>query len=386
MKRPQPLKAILSSTRAQWNSSDTRTAVRENFEKMIQCGTEALGGEVYASDVEEKIVWHTCKSRACPSCGHRATRGWLMEQANALPDVPFVMVTLTMPDLLWPLFQQNRHLLVDLPALGAAVIQSLVRVRYGMRPMIIVIPHTFGHALNFNCHLHVLLSCGGLDISSTRWIDAAPLGRDTVMRSWRNTLITYLQKAWRADLINQGSRVDDIPSLLESQSSRWWNVHITGLRSKKQLIRYAGRYLRRPPIAQHRLSSVSDKNVVFRSKVRRLKRSVLISMPLAEFVHRLADHVPERYRHAVRYFGLLAPSTRAKTAVGLFNLLGQRPRRPLRKLGWAASIRADFGKDPLRDSHNNLMRWKRRIAPSADSPSLVERRKCFSLYVTRKTT
>jgi hypothetical protein len=28
-----------------------------------------------------------------------------------------------MPDVLWPIFRQNRHLLHDLPALAAAVIQ-----------------------------------------------------------------------------------------------------------------------------------------------------------------------------------------------------------------------------------------------------------------------
>jgi len=29
--------------------------------------------------------------------------------------------------------------------------------------MIIVIPHTFGHHLKFNCHLHILVSEGGLN-------------------------------------------------------------------------------------------------------------------------------------------------------------------------------------------------------------------------------
>ena len=63
-----------------------------------------------------------------------------------------------MPDVLWPVFQRNRHLLHDLPVLGAQVLQQWARRKYGSRLMIVVIPHTFGRHLNFNCHLHILVS------------------------------------------------------------------------------------------------------------------------------------------------------------------------------------------------------------------------------------
>jgi len=35
------------------------------------------------------------------------------------------------PDVLWPIFRQNRHLLHDLPTIGAEVIQQWARDRYG---------------------------------------------------------------------------------------------------------------------------------------------------------------------------------------------------------------------------------------------------------------
>jgi hypothetical protein len=95
---------------------------------MIDCRTPALGAEVYASETEQKLVYHTCKSRACPSCGHRATQLWQREQWTALPDIPYAGIVLTMPDILWPIFQQNRHLLYDLGALGAAVVEEWVNM------------------------------------------------------------------------------------------------------------------------------------------------------------------------------------------------------------------------------------------------------------------
>src|SRR5438309_1909058 len=150
MRYKQPLRRILTATRDQWDRDETRPAVRQNFKRMIDCGTPALGAEVYASCSEEKLVYHTCKSRACPSCGHRATELWQREQSVALPDVPYAGVVLTMPDVLWPIFLDNRHLLHDLPALGAEVIQQWVKAKYGVRVLIMVVQHTFGRRLTFH--------------------------------------------------------------------------------------------------------------------------------------------------------------------------------------------------------------------------------------------
>src|SRR5712692_85855 len=124
MRYKQPLKQILIATRSYWDRVETRSAVRQNFEKVINCRTRVLGAEVYASETEQKLVYHTCKSRACPGCGHRATLLWQREQWAVLPDVPYAGMCLTMPDVLWSIFQQNRHLLHDLGALGAATIQQ----------------------------------------------------------------------------------------------------------------------------------------------------------------------------------------------------------------------------------------------------------------------
>ncbi len=97
---------------------------------------------------------------------------WQRDQWQELPDIPCAHVSLTMPDVLWPLFQQNRHLLHDLPVLGAKSIEQLAYQTYGVRLMILVIPHTFGRHLNFNCYLHVLVSEGGLNADGMAWRQA----------------------------------------------------------------------------------------------------------------------------------------------------------------------------------------------------------------------
>src|SRR2546430_8645593 len=39
---------------------------------------------------------------------------WQLEQDASLPDVPYAAIGFSMPDVLWPIFKQNRHLLHDL--------------------------------------------------------------------------------------------------------------------------------------------------------------------------------------------------------------------------------------------------------------------------------
>ena len=82
---------------------------------------------------------------------------------------------------LWPIFQRNRHLLHDLPALGAAVIKQWVKIKFGVEVLITVIPHTFGAWLNFNSHLHILVSAGGMKTSEGIWIDRLYFDRRKLM-------------------------------------------------------------------------------------------------------------------------------------------------------------------------------------------------------------
>ena len=359
----QPLKHILASTREHWDREEMRPSVRHNFQQMLKCGTAALGAEVYASTNETKFVFHRCKSRACPSCGQRATELWQREQSSALPDVYYASIVLTMPDVLWPVFQQNRHLFDDLPRLGAEVIQQWVKARYGVRVLMIVVPHSFGRRLNFHPHLHVLVSTGGLDESECRWITALRFDKGALMHMWRYAVITYLRAALQAKVLGSALGREELRAVLKTQYERWWNINVDHFKSKWQFLRYAGRYIRRPPIAQHRFVKIADREVQFWTKDLKQKRRVTIRCSMEEFVAALAEHVPDHYRHGIRYFGLLAPRSKRQTSAALFALLGQQKHPRPKRLSWANSLRKHFGVDPLIDSRGQQMHWIARLRP-----------------------
>src|ERR1039457_3495696 len=148
-------------------------------------------------------------------------------------------------------------------------------------------------------------------------------------------------------------------------------IDIDHFESKKHFLLYAGRYVRRPPIAQYRFVKITDREVRFWTKDKILKRRVNVSYTPEEFVATLAEQVPNRYQHAIRYFGLLAPGSKARTSAALFLLLGQEKRPRPRRLSWAFSLRRDFGVDPLIDQRGQPMRWIGRLSPRAQEGCLT---------------
>jgi Putative transposase/Transposase zinc-binding domain len=363
MKRHDPLRKLLLQTRPHWDRDETRPSVRSAFAKALQCRTLALGAEVFASENEEQVFCHTCKSRPCSSCGYRATLQWQRERWAALPDIAYKGITFTMPDVLWPLFGDNPHLTAALSPLAANIIQSRVFIRSGLRVGVMAILHTFNGKLAFNSHVHTMVTAGGLYSLSDSWVPTVYYERDELLESWRKAIIKLLRTALRVGQLISALTVNEIETILNEQEKRWWSINIQSFKSKDHFLRYAGRYVRRPPIAQKRVTHVGEGIIRFWYKDKKLRRKEYVQCSPEEFIERWSQHIPERYRHAVRNFGLFAPRAMPQTLGAVFAILGQERRTRPKPRRWAESIKRNFGRDPLRDSKGKGMTWVRRIAP-----------------------
>ena len=355
------LKYILEATRNIWDRAGTRPAVRKNFAAVIDCGTAYLGWKVYASDREERLCYHRCKSRFCSSCGYRATLQWLAEQKAVLPDIPYSGIVFTMPRELWAIFKRNRHLLHDLPDLAAGVLQQWISMRYGAKAIIMIVPHTFGGDLKFNCHLHTLISTGAFEESTGRWIPELQLNKNAVMKMWRYAVIEHLRGALKAGVLKSQLSPPHTRRLLStayySEKHRSWIILWDMIVSKAHFLGYVARYLRRPPIAMWRILKVTEGKVEFVAKETKNKTQLPTCCTLDRFVRLLAAHVPEHYRHGIRYFGLLAPGIKNRLYAGLFLLFGQEMRPRPRRLSWQESMKKYFGVDPMIDTLGQEMHW-----------------------------
>jgi hypothetical protein len=358
-----PIKQILFETQAYWDHQGTPAHVRENLSKVIKCGTIALGAEIYASETESKLVFHTCKSRFCTSCGQRATEAWQDDLESILPDVPYIGITLTMPMEFRTILQQNGHLLHGVPAMGAEAVIQWAKARYGVRLLVLVVQQTFGGFLNFVPHLHVMVSAGGLLESKNRWIHRLKFDEAELMRAWRYALIAFLAEARKRNVLRSSLSGEELLDMFATQYERPWNIFISRTGSKAYRLRHDGRYIRRPPIAQHRVTRIESHQVEYLAKDTRNKRFVSMRYSNEEFVNTLMQHVPDRGRHAMRYFGLLSPRSKARLWTAIFVLLNQQHRPHPPRTSWRWLRLKTFGTDPLQDSLGRPMRWVGRRAP-----------------------
>jgi hypothetical protein len=361
----EPLKMILELTKSHWDRPGVRWVVRDTFHKALLCRTPALGAEVYASAAGEKVCCHTCKGKGCSSCGNRGTLDWQREQEVLLPDIPFVGFVLTMPHHFWPVFRANRNLQHDLPALGAAAIEQWVWTQHQARLHIIVIQHTFGGWLNYFPHLHIMVSAGGLKVTELRWLESLNFDKEQVRENWQFAVTSYLWKAHRDGLFRKSSLPVEFNEVIHDSLPIKWHVWMSEKMSKERFLGYAGRYIRRPPIAQNRIISVSEDEVFFMGKDAKSGEMYEIRWTPAKFVAHWSQHILDRYKHSMRYFGLLAPRTKKLTSASVFALLGQvqLPKPPRER--WADLQKRSFGVDPLIDEFGNRLHWVGRRKPFA---------------------
>lgn len=188
---------------AWWNyyrahADKIRPVVVDNLIKLFACGTSALGFASWRCQKEgcthTKRICFTCHSRSCPSCGKKATEQWVAKQRTVLPVTKWQHITFTFPREFWPLFELNRGLLTHLSRLAANVILDFCQPK-NLLPGIFTALHTHGRALNWHPHVHLSVTCGGLDDNAEKWKKITFSGK-TLMKQWRYQIITLLRQQW----------------------------------------------------------------------------------------------------------------------------------------------------------------------------------------------
>ena len=94
------------------NQSQISEHVAQTVTKMLSCKTSDLGYKKYHCPNpgcnHSKFIFFTCKSSSCSPCGKKQLELWIDKQLSILPKAEWQHITLTMPDVLWELFMQNK--------------------------------------------------------------------------------------------------------------------------------------------------------------------------------------------------------------------------------------------------------------------------------------
>ena len=140
-----------------------RDDVFDNVNRMLLCRTPELGYSFYDCPNCSNfwIAFNTCKSRFCNSCGVKYAKARSLTVNNVLLNCSHRHITFTIPKSIQHYFRSDRR---RLSLLFEAVNETLKylfkrqgRIKDYQAGYILVL-HTFGRALNFNAHIHCLIS------------------------------------------------------------------------------------------------------------------------------------------------------------------------------------------------------------------------------------
>lgn len=146
-KKPKiTIKQILISNQNWWrfyhqHKNKIRTSIVIGITKLLSCKNVIRGYHQYTCSNPKcshiKRITHACKSKACSSCGKKATEVWIQKQNQTLPKTTWQHITFTLPSELWDFFWYNRPLLNKIAFIAANCIKKIA-AKNGVVPGIFI--------------------------------------------------------------------------------------------------------------------------------------------------------------------------------------------------------------------------------------------------------
>jgi Putative transposase/Transposase zinc-binding domain len=298
--------------------------VRRAAWALLVCRTAVLGGHVQRCPEGHvaRLWYNSCRHRLCPQCRWLQIERWLATQKARLLACEHYHAIFTMPDELRGLWLANVKVMTDLlfTTVRATVCELLGDPKYlGAQPGIIATLHTWSQTLILHPHLHCLVTGGGVTTDG-QWRavrNGFLLPVRVVMAVFRGKLLHAIDTAVRGGQLTlpAGMTMRQWDTLRNKLGRQKWNVHIRERYPHGAgVLTYLARYMRGGPIANTRLEACASGEVTFRYRVPgeaeesyRAARA-LMTLPIAEFIRRYLQHVPEPGTKVVRSYGLYAPT------------------------------------------------------------------------------
>ena len=328
---------------------DIRPIEKSNVEKIRRCRDPDYGHRKFECPDcgESKFVGFSCKSRLCTSCGNRATNEWSEIIHMKLLNVRHRHIVLTVPERLWLIISKNPPYQKAMFNAAKTTIEDMVRYsnkkKRKLKIGLILIIQTYGADLKVNVHLHGLLAEGGFDKNGD-WINVSFINYDSWRRKWQYEMLTELKKC-----MPNGEKTNRFIDALFKQYRQGFVIYGDSRFSKSeafQFIRYIGRYVRHPPIAESRIISYDKNYVRFWYRESGSKKKIIVKMSKLEFIHKLLCHIPEKNFKVVRCYGIYA--RRAKKVEQLeFEIHTEDDNPTLERFTWRAWMIKAFHRDPL---------------------------------------
>jgi hypothetical protein len=339
------------ATYPRFDTPDYDSAVQ----KMLDCGDPEKMGYVQYRCLwcgEWRRIGFTCKSSFCLGCAQPRMSQWAdFIGRRLLPGVTYRHFILTTPDFLRDYFYQSPDLLSKLMQRGYACLLDIFQTTTG-KPLDIgcaMVLQTYGRSGEFNPHLHILVTAGGLTAEG-KWKNVNFIPYDVMHRKWQYHLL---------DLLRQ--EVHD--SGVQKDIDRGWKNYPKGFVAHLQpgdvppggkgLAEYLAKYVVSPPISVRRIEEYDGQQVSYWYKDHKTDAIQHTTLPVLRFIGRMVQHILPKGFQRIRYFGLHShtryQAIRGQLATILPDSPASDPRgyRVLPRPQFAQLFLSTFGQEPL---------------------------------------
>ncbi len=361
----------------------------EIAQKMMRCrepGERGLGYHKYVCPEhpnEYRIVPHTCKTKICTTCAALQNQEWSEDMKARFPDVPYLHVTLTMPEEFRSFYGEEddqkwsrKNALYELGWKSVNGFLSHKKVQGGG----LVVLHTFGRALNVNPHLHIILPAGGVKKNKDgtyEWKEVLHIAQEYLSKAWKKNLLGFIlentpelspykreiPELLRKPNTETETRLIQIlrkscPSTEYEEVRAWENkwlkvfqvkyyVNVKKKKQYEQTVCYVARYTRRLPIAKSRAIAWDPETqmLTWRYDPHNEPHPVDTTMHVYRFFDLIFQHIPPKYFRTIRYYGIFSN----KNTKHFHSILETvcRFNQPERHKTWAERILEFTGEHPL---------------------------------------
>ncbi|MCP4088989.1 MAG: IS91 family transposase [Gammaproteobacteria bacterium] len=292
------------------------------------CRRAELGGHIlYCQSCDhQQIAYNSCRNRHCPKCQATAALRWREARQTELLPVDYYHLVFTLPSQISELAYQNKAVIYNI--LFKASAETLLTIakdpkHLGAQVGVTFVLHTWGSAMMHHPHVHGIVPGGGLSLDGQRWVTGKKgffLHIRVLSRLFRRLFLEKMTRAYQADQLKFFGGLKRLQ--VEKAFMNWIDVHrhkewvVYAKRpfaGPKAVLAYLSRYTHRVAIANSRLISMNEHEVVFKWKDYRLEgadRFQSMSLTVDEFIRRFLIHVLPGGFHRIRHYGLIANAKR----------------------------------------------------------------------------
>lgn len=334
------------------HEKNIRPAVIKEVNKFKDCGNVKKGFKLLACEGchDLKVVPYRCKGRFCTTCSCGEAEEWSRVLEEDVFQVNHRHVILTIDEGLRDIFLKHRGLLKHFMDEGVGLIKAYFEKKHKVTPGIIAGLHTFGSRINFNPHIHMLVTMGGMK-ESGEWKSYDYIPFEMLRKQWQTIVLKLIRKH-----LSEKDKKKVQPLLQKAFSANGEGFYVYAPRQKgnvKAQLGYIGRYMRRPAIAVNRIEAYDGQYVTFRYYDKTEEKDKRETVTVEEFITRLIRHIPDEQFKTIRHYGVYSRRTKgiSKKLVTAWQKEAHKwivkAKRILRRRTWSERMKKKTGKDPM---------------------------------------